>query len=114
MMSVFWLLILLIGHNYDDDVGGRVPLLARGGGEPRGLEALTLAGNTEAEESWDLWILHPLAVERGTKVHEDFTIMEKASTTTKLKLVTDFLLASEFHIYLLFVNASSVSVLIDS
>ena len=75
----------MIGHNYDDDVGGRVPLLARGGGEPRGLEALTLAGNTEAEESWDLWILHPLAVERGTKVHEDFTIMERASTTTELK-----------------------------
>ena len=97
MMSVFWLLILLIGRNYDDDVGGRVSLLGRGGGEPRGLKALTLAW--EHRGAGKLGSVDTAsAVELATKVHEDFT-------TTKLQLVMIFVLASQFHIYLSWDNA---------
>ena len=91
MMSVFWLLILLIGRNYDDDVGGRVSLLGRGGGDLRGREALTLAW--EHRGAGKLGSVDTAsAVELETKVHEDFTITMKAPTTTKLQLVMIFVL----------------------
>ena len=90
---------MLIGRNYDDDVGGRVPLLGRGGGEPRGLKALTLAW--EHRGGGKLGSVDTAsALELKSKVHEDFTITEKAPTTTKLQLVMIFVLASQFHIYL--------------
>ena len=81
----------MIGRNYDDDVGGRVSLLGRGGGDLRGREALTLAW--EHRGAGKLGSVDTAsAVELETKVHEDFTITEKAPTTTKLQLVMIFVL----------------------